>query len=160
MPLLPADFTAGPRRRRARIEIIPLIDVIFFLLATFVLFTLSLNKSGGLAVALPSAATGEPRDPAGARTITLTAEGTLAWDKEPVTRDQFIARLQAYKQTAPNPRILLNGDAGAFFTQARDVIDEIRDVGIGKILVETRVPPVRGAEARAASGVVPPGSLR
>lgn len=34
--------------KRARIEIIPLIDVIFFLLATFVLFTLSLNKSNGV----------------------------------------------------------------------------------------------------------------
>ena len=36
-------------KKKARIEIIPLIDVIFFLLATFVLFTLSLNKSGGIA---------------------------------------------------------------------------------------------------------------
>ena len=42
---------AGPDGvKRARIEIIPLIDVIFFLLATFVLFTLSLNKSNGLNV--------------------------------------------------------------------------------------------------------------
>ena len=39
-------------RKKARIEIIPLIDVIFFLLATFVLFTLSLNKSAGLPVML------------------------------------------------------------------------------------------------------------
>ncbi len=39
--------------KRARIEIIPLIDVIFFLLATFVLFTLSLNKSNGVKVVLP-----------------------------------------------------------------------------------------------------------
>ena len=45
--------------KKARIEIIPLIDVIFFLLATFVLFTLSLNKTGGLAVPLPSASTSE-----------------------------------------------------------------------------------------------------
>ena len=80
MPLLPASFTGAPRRR-ARIEIIPLIDVIFFLLATFVLFTLSLNQSGGLAIALPAAGTGMPRDPRGAVTITLQADGSLAWDK-------------------------------------------------------------------------------
>ena len=49
-------------RKRARIEIIPLIDVIFFLLATFVLFTLSLNKTGGLSVMLPPAETSIPRD--------------------------------------------------------------------------------------------------
>jgi biopolymer transport protein ExbB len=68
--------------KRARIEIIPLIDVIFFLLATFVLFTLSLNKSNGISVQLPVSATSEPRDPAGTATISVTDEGTLAWNKE------------------------------------------------------------------------------
>ncbi|MFH1500049.1 MAG: biopolymer transporter ExbD, partial [Verrucomicrobiota bacterium] len=47
---LAAGIVPG-QRRRARIEIIPLIDVIFFLLATFVLFTLSLNQTKGLKVA-------------------------------------------------------------------------------------------------------------
>jgi biopolymer transport protein ExbD len=140
MPLLPASFT-GPPRRRARIEIIPLIDVIFFLLATFVLFTLSLNQSGGLAVALPAAATGVPRDPHGAVTVTLKADGSLAWDKHPVSLDEFIARLQAYKQSAPNPRLLLNGDRDALFSQARYVIDEARKAGLNQILIETRLRP-------------------
>src|SRR5471032_1299436 len=108
MPLLPESFSAVPRRR-ARIEIIPLIDVIFFLLATFVLFTLSLNRSGGLEVALPASTTGEPRDPTGAATVTVTAEGTLAWDKQPVTLDEFIARLQAYRRDTPQPRVIVNG---------------------------------------------------
>ncbi|MEI6861076.1 MAG: biopolymer transporter ExbD [Verrucomicrobiota bacterium] len=130
--------SAGPRRR-ARIEIIPLIDVIFFLLATFVLFTLSLNKSDGLSVALPTAASGEPRDPTGAATITLTAENTLAWNKEPVTHEQFIARLQVYKKTAADPRLIINGDAGALSSQARYVVDEVRRAGFSKILIETRV---------------------
>ncbi len=127
--------------KRARIEIIPLIDVIFFLLATFVLFTLSLNKSGGLSVALPATETSEARDAAGAVTISITAEGTLAWDKSPVTLDEFIARLQAYKQVEPNPRVLVNGDENALFTQVRYVVDEVRKAGISKILIETRLRP-------------------
>jgi biopolymer transport protein ExbD len=130
-------FAGAPKR--ARIEIIPLIDVIFFLLATFVLFTLSLNKSGGLPVALPASETSQPREAEGAVTLSITAEGTLAWDKEPVTLDEFIARLQAYKQVEPNPRVLINGDENARFSQARYVIDEVRKAGIGKILVETRI---------------------
>jgi biopolymer transport protein ExbD len=129
-------------RRRARIEIIPLIDVIFFLLATFVLFTLSLNKSGGLNVALPTAASGLPRNPAGATTITITAQNTFAWNQEPVTHEQLIARLQAYKKIAPDPRLLLNGDAAALSAQTRYVVDEIRKAGFTKILIETRVAPV------------------
>ncbi len=127
----------GPRK--ARIEIIPLIDVIFFLLATFVLFTLSLNKTHGLPVSLPAASTSENRDPARSVTVTVTAEGTLAWDRQPVTLDQFLINLQAYVRTEPEPRVLINGDENARFTQVRYVIDEIRKAGISKALVETRI---------------------
>lgn len=125
--------------KKARIEIIPLIDVIFFLLATFVLFTLSLNKSGGLPVTLPATETSEPRDSNGAVTVSVTPEGTIAWDKEQVTLEDFIARLQAYKQIEPNPKVLVNGDENAMFSHMRYVIDEIRKAGIPRVLVETRI---------------------
>lgn len=134
-----ATFAGSPKR--ARIEIIPLIDVIFFLLATFVLFTLSLNRSGGLAVALPSTETSQPRTADGAVTISITAEGTLAWDQQSVTLDEFITRLQAYKQVEPNPHVLINGDEKASFAQARYVVDEVRKAGISRILIETRIRP-------------------
>jgi len=125
-------------KKKARIEIIPLIDVIFFLLATFVLFTISLNKSEGLKVTLPRAETGETRDPAGTVTITVTAD-VIAWNKEPITLDEFIARLQAYKASEPEPKILINGDENAYFSQAVYVFDEVRKTGINKVLLETRV---------------------
>jgi biopolymer transport protein ExbD len=116
-------------KKRARIEIIPLIDVIFFLLATFVLFTLSLNKSQGLRVNLPESETGEPRDPAGTATITVTEEGTLAWDKDPVTLDEFMTRLKTFHIEHPD-------DASAIY-----VFDEVRKAGIQKVLIETKVKP-------------------
>ena len=125
--------------KRARIEIIPLIDVIFFLLATFVLFTLSLNKSNGLSVQLPVSATSKPRDPAGTVTITVTQEGTLAWNKDPVTLDEFIARLTQYHLQEPEGRILINGDERAFFAQAIYVFDQARRAGFTKVYIETRV---------------------
>jgi biopolymer transport protein ExbD len=133
--------SSGGSKKKARIEIIPLIDVIFFLLATFVLFTLSLNKSQGLKVDLPKSSTSEPRDPAGSVTITVTAEGTLAWDKDPITLDEFLLRLERYKMTEPNPRILINGDENAFFSQAIYVFDEVRKKGINKVLLETKIRP-------------------
>lgn len=133
-------FSAPPRR--ARIEIIPLIDVIFFLLATFVLFTLSLNRSGGIPLSLPTAQTSLAREAVGAVTVSITADGTLAWDKEPVSMSEFSARLQAYQQLEPHPRILINGDENASFLTARTVIEEVRKAGISKILIETRLRPV------------------
>jgi biopolymer transport protein ExbD len=129
-------------KKKARIEIIPLIDVIFFLLATFVLFTLSLNKSAGMHVNLPTSETGEPRDPAGTATITITEEGTLAWDKDPVTLDDFINRLKAFKSLHPDDaRILINGDTEATFSSVIYAVDEVRKAGFQKVLIETTVKP-------------------
>jgi biopolymer transport protein ExbD len=132
---------SGSGPKKARIEIIPLIDVIFFLLATFVLFTLSLNKSGGLSLALPSTQTSEPRDPGESVTLSIREDGTLGWDKELITLDQFLIRLQAYKQTQPDGKILINGDENALFQQVRYVVDEVRKAGIRKVLIETRIRP-------------------
>jgi biopolymer transport protein ExbD len=124
--------------KRARIEIIPLIDVIFFLLATFVLFTLSLNKSNGVKVNLPVSETGEIRDPNGTVTISVTDEGTLAWNSDLVTLDEFLIRLQQYHREEPDGRILINGDEKAFFAQAVYVFDEARKAGFLKVFIETR----------------------
>jgi biopolymer transport protein ExbD len=124
--------------KRARIEIIPLIDVIFFLLATFVLFTLSLNKSNGIAVQLPKAEMSEVRDPNGTVTISVTDEGALAWNKDLVTLDEFLQRLQQFKREEPEGRILINGDERAFFAQAIYVFDEARKAGFTKVYIETR----------------------
>ena len=124
--------------KKARIEIIPLIDVIFFLLATFVLFTLSLNKSNGISVTLPAVETGEARDPNGTVTISVTDEGILAWDKDVITLEEFTQRLLQYKREQPDGRILINGDERAFFAQAIYVVDEARKAGFTRVFIETR----------------------
>ncbi len=125
--------------KKARIEIIPLIDVIFFLLATFVLFTLSLNKSEGISVQLPVAATGEPRDPINTVTISVTEDGSIAWNKDPITMGEFIDRLPLFKAQNPDARVLINGDDRAYFTQAIYVFDQVRRAGFARVYVETRV---------------------
>ena len=130
-------------KKKARIEIIPLIDVIFFLLATFVLFTLSLNKSNGVAgINLPMSETGENRDPAGTVTISVSEAGTIAWNKDYISLAEFIDRLKAYKVSEPDGRILINGDEGALFNAALYVFDEARKTGFQKIFIETKVRPI------------------
>lgn len=127
-------------KKKARIEIIPLIDVIFFLLATFVLFTLSLNKSNGVTgINLPVSETGVPRDPAGTVTISVTDAGTIAWNKDFISLSEFIERLKGYKISEPDGRILINGDENAMFNAALYVFDEARKTGFQKIFIETKV---------------------
>ncbi|MBL9188536.1 MAG: biopolymer transporter ExbD [Opitutaceae bacterium] len=126
-------------KKKARIEIIPLIDVIFFLLATFVLFTLSLNKSSGVAgINQPPSDTGEPRNPNGV-TISVTESGTIAWNKDFISLAEFIDRLRAFKASDPDGRILINGDENALFNAALYVFDEARKSGFQKVFIETKV---------------------
>ena len=126
-------------KKKARIEIIPLIDVIFFLLATFVLFTLSLNKSGGVSgINLPPSETGEPREPSSV-TVSVTEAGTIAWNKDFISLAEFIDRLKAFKLQEPDGRILINGDEGALFNAALYVFDEARKTGFQRVFIETKV---------------------
>ncbi|MGH7995706.1 MAG: ExbD/TolR family protein [Opitutaceae bacterium] len=131
-------------KKRARIEIIPLIDVIFFLLATFVLFTLSLEKSGGLPLTTPPISeTGQPFDPSGSATVTVLADGTPAWDQEAVTLEELINRLQQFHEEHPEPNahIIINGDAEAPWNQVVYVFNEARKAGIGRIYIQTEAKP-------------------
>ena len=124
--------------KKARIEIIPLIDVIFFLLATFVLFTLSLNKSEGVQVNLPESVTGVPRDPDETVTISVTRSGTIAWWKEePILLEDFISRVAELRIKNPDWRILINADQDAEFSRVVYVFDEVRKAGFRKVFVET-----------------------
>jgi len=125
--------------KKARIEIIPLIDVIFFLLATFVLFTITLNKTDGIKVQLPLSSTSEPRETAGTVTLTVKDDGSLYWNKDPITLGEFLTRIVQYKKQEPEGRVLINGDERALFAQALYVFEQVRLAGFNKVYIETQV---------------------
>jgi biopolymer transport protein ExbD len=131
-----------PARKKARIEIIPLIDVIFFLLATFVLFTLSLNRIKSIPVDLP-VATPNPKPPEkdDSVTIQVSADESLFWNREPMEMSELESRITAYKSQTQDPRILIAGDEKARFGLTVRVLDEVRKAGILKFSVETRTRP-------------------
>ena len=118
-------------KKKARIEIIPLIDVIFFLLATFVLFTLSLNKIQSLPINLPLAAppTNQKPNPDDV-TIQVSDSGTLYWNKNVVLLSELQANLQQYMTQAAEPRVLVTGDYLANHKDTIQVLNEIRRAGL------------------------------
>jgi biopolymer transport protein ExbD len=127
-------------KKKARIEIIPLIDVIFFLLATFVLFTLSLSKIVSLPVQLPVAAS-QASSPADNDMVTIQVSdaGTCYWNRELISRDEITPRLEQYKKATQNPRVLIAGDSKAKFGFTVYALDQVRKAGIDQVSVETRV---------------------
>jgi biopolymer transport protein ExbD len=129
----------SPRaNKRARIEIIPLIDIVFFLLATFVMVSLSMVKNQGINVNLPVAATSAAQDRKDYTTISVNEKGDYFFNKEPVTMEQLPARLATLKSTDPDPRVFINGDQKAEFGKAIAVLDEVRKLGISKVAIETK----------------------
>ena len=128
--------------KRARIEIIPLIDVIFFLLATFVLFTLSLNKISSVPVPLPFAIPPGPNPPPD-NTVRLqvSEDGACYWDRELITLKDLAPRLQQYVAKESLPRVLIGSDDKAKYGTIVLVLDEVRKAGIKQVCVETLTRP-------------------
>jgi biopolymer transport protein ExbD len=131
-------------KKKARIEIIPLIDVIFFLLATFVLFTLSLNKIQSLPADLPVAGQAAQVTRTEDTTVTLqvSEEGACYWNHELITIGDVEPRLKQYKEKQGTlARVLIANDDKAMFGAIVRVLDEVRKAGISQVAVETRIRP-------------------
>jgi biopolymer transport protein ExbD len=130
-------------KKRARIEIIPLIDIIFFLLATFMMVMLSMTKNQGVQVSLPGAGTasslGDQASMEDAVSLSVTEKGDLFYNKEPITIQQLPMRLQALKTAMKDkePKIIINGDASANYKHVAAVMDAVRNVGIQKVGINT-----------------------
>lgn len=133
-------------KKSARIEIIPLIDVIFFLLATFVLFMLSLNRLDTLPVQLPVASENASSKPdEDMVNLQVSDQGTCYWNKELITLNEIEPRLQQYKRQVQNPRVLISGDTKAKFGACVLALDEVRKAGIDQVSIDTRPPSQTGA---------------
>lgn len=130
--------------KQARIEIIPLIDVIFFLLATFILFTLSLDKINSMEVQLPQAVPpqgGPPPDEDETVTLQVSDQGSVFWNRELINISEVTPRLQNHKNQYPNARVLIATDDRARYSLGVEVLDKVRKEGIDAVSVETRVRP-------------------
>ena len=128
-------------RKRARIEIIPLIDIIFFLLATFIMVSLSMSKNQGVQVALPTASSaaslGDQSELDKAVTLSVNAKGEVFYNKDKITIAQLPLRLQTLKAMSKDPKVIINSDAGSSFKYVVAVLDEVRKVGIAKVGINT-----------------------
>jgi biopolymer transport protein ExbD len=132
---------AGGGVKRARIEIIPLIDIIFFLLATFIMVSLSMTKNQGVQVQLPTAGSavslGDQQEMEKAVTISVNAKGDVFYNKDKITIAQLPLKLQTLKSAAKDPKVIINGDADADFKVVVAVLDEARKIGIAKVGINT-----------------------
>jgi len=123
--------------KKARIEIIPMIDTIFFLLVFFMISTLSMSQYKGMPVNLPKAASGR-QAPAESAAITIDKDDRLFLDKQPV--DKSLLRDLLRQQLVKNPELLLviNAADGVAHGRVVEVMDIARSADVVKMAIAVK----------------------
>jgi biopolymer transport protein ExbD len=121
-------------KKHAKIEVVPLIDVVFFLLATFVMVSLSMTKNEGITVNNPAASTASPKDNKDTTlTLSLAQTGEIFFNKEKINAAQLPLRLQNFKSANKDGQVVVNGDGEVPYKFIVTVLDEARKAGFTKI---------------------------
>jgi biopolymer transport protein ExbD len=133
-----------PRKEpeKARIEVIPMIDIIFFLLVFFMISTLSMTINRGLPVNLPKAASSQ-RDLRESLNITVTREGDIFLNKEPIALQEISQRVQTGLAKDPELLAVINADDHAIHGAVVEVMDKVRLAGVSRLAIAVK-PERRG----------------
>jgi biopolymer transport protein ExbD len=136
--------------KRARIEIIPLIDIMFFLLAAFMLISLTMINMKGIDVNLPTATSAQPNNKPDFIMVSIDALMDIYFDKEKVTKEDVLPRMQKLYDANHDQRIFIRADKDATYETVVFVLDKARTAGIQKVGLEIKAydsgtPPANGA---------------
>jgi biopolymer transport protein ExbD len=123
--------------KKARIEIIPMIDTIFFLLVFFMISTLSMAQFKGMPVNLPKAASGQ-QAPAQSAAITIDKDGRIFLDKQPVAQTGLADLLRPQLAKNPDLLVVINADDGVEHGRVVEVMDIARGVNVVKMAIAVK----------------------
>lgn len=140
----PAVVAPRPLRLRiesssedVRIEVVPLIDVIFCILTFFILAAMGLSRQQAISVDLPKAGTGTPQGRE-ILAIALNESGQVFVDQQPVTtKDLFLQKLRDYNKNKPTGIMALYAPTNATYSQVVQVLDLMREVGGDRVALAT-----------------------
>ncbi len=137
--------------KKARLEIIPLIDIMFFLLASFMLVSLTMINMKAIDVALPTATSAQPNTKPDFIIVSIDALMDIYFEKEKVPREEVLAKFQDLYGKNHDVRIYLRADKGANYDTVMFVLDSLRTAGIQKVGLEVKPNAAAGPPSK------PPG---
>jgi biopolymer transport protein ExbD len=129
--------------KRARIEIIPMIDVIFFLLVFFMVSSLAMTKINSLPVALPKTSS-SPQAIKQDIILTLRRDGSIFINKTAATLDTVGKQLAFEMNGHPQDVVVVNADEGVNYGLVVKVMDQARRIGVRKFALATEASGVDG----------------
>ncbi len=140
-------------KKHARIEIIPLIDIMFFLLASFMMVSLSQTHMKGIRVNLPGPNTAPPTQPQVKDyvSIRVTAGNLIYFDNQPVSDEQILPRLYEMHEANKDVKVSLSAEQDALHGDVITLLDRVRSAGIEKIGYQIKAAPPTGS-----AGTIPP----
>jgi biopolymer transport protein ExbD len=144
-------------KKRARIEIIPLIDIMFFLLASFMMVSLSQTHMKGIRVNLPApVAIIPPPDPTVVHIQVASGNATYL-NRQYVQDDQVLPTLFQLHQRDPNVKVSISADEQALHGDVITLLDRVRSAGITKVGYQVRSSgPATTAPIAPAPAAAPP----
>ena len=123
-------------RKTARIEMIPLIDVVFLLLVFFIYAMLSMVIHRGIPVDLPQSQSGF-MDKKDYLSLTVTREGDIYLNKRRVPLRELKGILIKKKEENPFLKVFINGDKDTCYKKIIQVLDVLRIAGLNRVSLET-----------------------
>ena len=122
------------QERRARIEIIPMIDIMLFLLVFFAMLMLKMIPTSGHVTKLPTSSTAELL-PAPKLLVELAEDGTVRVDHAPIGLQELTARLKALgSKTA----VTIAGSQDVALQKVMAVLDAVKASGVSQIAIAAR----------------------
>lgn len=123
----------GYENRRARVEMLPLIDVVFLLLVFFIYAMVSMVLHHGIQVELPKAGS-STLDQHNYLNITITADNTILFNKNETTKEHLVPLIEAaLAEKKPDTPIYIAGDRAADLGIAVEILDLLQSAGIEKV---------------------------
>lgn len=123
--------------KKARIEIIPMIDTIFFLLVFFMISTLSMAQYRDMPVNLPKAASGQ-QAPAESAAITIDNESRIFLNKEGVNQATLGDLLRQQLEQNADLLVVINADDGVEHGRVVEVMDIARGANAAKMAIAVK----------------------
>lgn len=123
----------------ARIEVVPLIDIMFFLLASFMMVSLSMTQLNRVPLKLPTAVNTQQEIKAPPIHIAIDANGVITWDAAVVTATEITDRLKALPPS-DDTAVMIGADEEARHKQVMAVLDSVKSAGVSKVSFETAKP--------------------
>jgi len=121
--------------RKPRIEMLPLIDIVFLLLVFFIYAMLSMAVHRALPVALPKSSTAKI-DKQVVLSVTVKSDGGVFLNKTPIPLEDLADALAKQADKERDPRVLLFADQSLPYQDLFRVLDQIKTAGISKISLE------------------------